>query len=81
MPPTRTTFRTFAELQRFPALTFFRMEGVRSDSAGGGAGLGLPIARRIAMLYGGDVKLVDSGAAGSTFELMLPLSGSVPERC
>lgn len=51
---------------------FFRVEQTRSDSAGGGAGLGLPIARRIAMLHGGDVKLLETGTAGSTFEVTLP---------
>jgi len=37
-----------------------------------GAGLGLAIARELAQGHGGDLSLVESGAAGTTFELRLP---------
>jgi two-component system OmpR family sensor kinase len=55
---------------------FFRADAVRGrddnrDSAGG-AGLGLPIARWIARAHGGDLRLVHSSSAGSTFEAVLP---------
>lgn len=37
-----------------------------------GAGLGLAIARELAIGHGGDLALVDSGPAGAVFELRLP---------
>ncbi|MCR5877562.1 sensor histidine kinase [Phenylobacterium sp. J367] len=37
-----------------------------------GAGLGLAIARELAQGHGGDVDLIETGLAGSTFELRLP---------
>jgi signal transduction histidine kinase len=42
------------------------------SSRPGGAGLGLAIARELALGHGGDLALVDTGPAGSTFELRLP---------
>ena len=39
-----------------------------------GAGLGLAIARELAVGHGGDLVLVTSGDGGATFELSLPLS-------
>lgn len=54
---------------------FFRVgsDGRRPGLAdGSGAGLGLPIARWIARSHGGDLQLIDSGSAGSTFEILLP---------
>lgn len=39
----------------------------------GGTGLGLPIAKQLAQLMGGALRLVDSTSAGSIFELALPL--------
>jgi hypothetical protein len=38
----------------------------------GGFGLGLAIARELAQGHGGDLALVETGPAGSTFELRLP---------
>jgi signal transduction histidine kinase len=37
-----------------------------------GAGLGLAIARELAIGHGGDLTLVESGSAGAVFELRLP---------
>jgi signal transduction histidine kinase len=42
----------------------------------GGSGLGLSLARRLAQLVQGDVTLASSSAAGSTFELSVPLTSS-----
>jgi heavy metal sensor kinase len=58
---------------------------VRGDSArtnqrslvGGGAGLGLSIARRIAELHNGKLKLVETGPEGSAFSVHLP---SIPAK-
>jgi signal transduction histidine kinase len=58
---------------------FFRADEARSrdlDRLGGGAGLGLPIARWIAQTHGGDVRLVQSSPSGSVFEAVLPVSES-----
>ena len=38
----------------------------------GGTGLGLAIARELAQGHGGDITLVETGDAGTTFELSLP---------
>ena len=38
-----------------------------------GTGLGLPTARRIARAHGGDIDVVDTGPAGTTIRLRLPL--------
>jgi heavy metal sensor kinase len=51
---------------------FFRVEKARSPSTGGGAGLGLAIARWIAALHQGEVELIGSSEQGSTFEVRLP---------
>jgi signal transduction histidine kinase len=53
--------------------------GVRGDAPGTaglpqGAGLGLPLARRLARAAGGDVECVPNGA-GATFRVRLPLAG------
>lgn len=53
---------------------FYRSDVARGRAAGdvSGAGLGLAIARWIARLHEGDVSLVDSSAAGTTFQIRLP---------
>ena len=38
----------------------------------GGTGLGLAIARELAQGHGGDLALVETGAGGAVFELVLP---------
>ena len=39
---------------------------------GGGAGLGLAIARDLMVAHGGEIELLDTGPAGTTFRLTLP---------
>ncbi len=46
-----------------------------SSSTPGGTGLGLAIARELAQLHGGDVRLLQTGADGTSFEVRLPLKG------
>lgn len=56
---------------------FYRADRARSrtaDSATGGAGLGLPIARWVAEAHGGSLRLARSTAAGNEFEVFLPAS-------
>jgi heavy metal sensor kinase len=50
---------------------FFRCDKARSGYAGNGAGLGLSIARSIAELHHGQLKLESSGPTGSTFLVSL----------
>lgn len=60
-----------AQAQLFDA---FWQEHPNTTPAGGGTGLGLPIARQLARLLGGDVTLGQSAPShGSTFILSLPL--------
>ena len=40
----------------------------------GGSGLGLAIARDLMVAHGGDIELVDTGPAGTTFRLSLRLA-------
>jgi two-component system, OmpR family, sensor histidine kinase SenX3 len=42
------------------------------ERAGGGSGLGLALARRIAALHGGTLAIAQSSDSGTTFELRLP---------
>ena len=51
---------------------FFRADRSRAPSDSEGAGLGLSIARSIAELHNGRLKLEQSGAGGSTFFVVLP---------
>jgi len=50
-------------------------EPFTSSATPGGSGLGLAISRELAQLHGGDVRLVQTGAEGTTFEIRLPLKG------
>ncbi len=53
---------------------FFRVDPsrVRGQADGGGAGLGLAIAKWVADVHGGDLRLESSDGLGSTFALELP---------
>ena len=53
---------------------FFR---VPTTSSADGAGVGLAIARRVARMLGGDLRLHDTPGGGATFTLLLPAG---PER-
>ena len=53
---------------------FYRAPGAPPDV--GGAGLGLTIAKRIAMEQGGDVRYAPRGGGGSVFTLVLPAADS-----
>lgn len=56
---------------------FWRADKARSRDQGG-AGLGLSIARRIATVHGGDIKVESQLGKGSVFTLVLPLESPVP---
>ena len=57
---------------------FVQVESKVSRRAGG-AGLGLPISRRLCEAMGGNLVLVNSGASGSTFRVTLALAASDEE--
>ena len=59
-----------AELERRVFEPFFR--GGRERAATAGFGLGLPLARAVARAHRGDVRLADTSAAGTRFQLRLP---------
>jgi len=52
---------------------FYRAESSRSQSKSKGFGLGLPIAKRIANLHGGDIIVKSEIKKGSTFTIKLPI--------
>ena len=52
---------------------FDRFVQLDPSRRGQGTGLGLPIARWIARVHGGDVRLVRSSPSGSIFEATLPI--------
>ena len=52
---------------------FFRIEAASGRAGEPGVGLGLVLVRRIAEHHGGRARLVESGPAGTTFEVVLPL--------
>lgn len=53
---------------------FYRVDASRSQSTGG-AGLGLAIAREIALRHGGSIDIVSEPAAGTQVRVILPLPG------
>ena len=53
---------------------FYRGTDARRTAAG--SGLGLYVARKIALAHGGDLALVDTGGDGVAFRLTLPVSRS-----
>ena len=61
--------------ERDRARIFDRFVQLDTARRGAGAGLGLPIARWIAEAHGGSLELEESGPAGSTFRVTLPLPG------
>jgi two-component system osmolarity sensor histidine kinase EnvZ len=50
--------------------------GVQLNSDKSGTGLGLAVARDIALAYGGEVDLADSALGGLRVEVVLPLRRS-----
>jgi signal transduction histidine kinase len=60
--------RVFEEFFRVPA----------THALAQGTGVGLSIARRVARLLGGDVRVRETDGGGATFSLLLPLSASPP---
>ncbi|MDA3647082.1 HAMP domain-containing histidine kinase [Saccharopolyspora indica] len=54
---------------------FYRADGSRSRTDGGGAGLGLAIAHSLVTAHGGTISLVSAPGAGAVFRVRLPLAG------
>ncbi|HEY6927557.1 MAG TPA: response regulator [Steroidobacteraceae bacterium] len=57
----------------------FVQVGSKASRRGGGAGLGLPISRRLCEAMGGTLLLVSASPGGSTFRVSLPLTASEEE--
>jgi signal transduction histidine kinase len=57
---------------------FFQVRG-RLQSSVTGSGLGLPFARRVCRILGGDLRLASAPGQGTTFSFALPLAGPEPE--
>ncbi len=53
---------------------FYRADSSRTGGEPHGYGLGLPLAKKIASLHGGDVAVTSKRAKGSTFTVTLPLA-------
>jgi|GEM_PF-1642494 len=70
--PTEDLIRIFDE--------FVQLERDENGDSSGvdGTGLGLPIARRMARLLGGDVEVSSTEGVGSTFRLVLPAAPPLP---
>ncbi|MDX6314721.1 MAG: two-component system, OmpR family, sensor kinase [Streptomyces sp.] len=51
---------------------FYRADGSRSRTTGGGAGLGLAIVRSLVTAHGGQVELLSAPGQGATFRMLLP---------
>ena len=56
---------------------FWQVEQTQTRRVGG-SGLGLSVVRRLARMLGGDVRVRSSVGSGSTFSLVLPLTGAPP---
>ena len=63
--PAQLRDRVFDEFFRVPA-----------NSNASGAGVGLAIARRVARMLGGDLRLRDTPGGGATFTLLLPIASA-----
>ena len=57
---------------------FYQVRGALQSQAKG-SGLGLPFARRVARVLGGDLLLTSAAGQGSTFTVELPATGPVEE--
>ena len=66
-----------AEVQSRIFERFYRVDAARTHggASDGGAGLGLSLARWIAQVHDGDIKLAASSRLGSTFVITLPCPG------
>jgi two-component system, OmpR family, sensor kinase len=54
---------------------FYRPDASRTRAAGGGAGLGLSLVRRIAELHGGEPEVKSAPGQGTTFSFTVPAAG------
>ena len=52
---------------------FYRADSSRTNGQEHGYGLGLPLAKKIAHLHGGDITVTSKQGKGSTFSVLLPL--------